>query len=139
MPTDQEKYRGYADALAEAGIDIADVPMVQADPWDKSAASMLLDAAPRATAFLSMAVMQAMELVAEARRRGRSVPGDLSVVGYNDIPEAARFDPPITTVDGMVVEKGRVAARLVFAGGPPRHEILQPQLIIRGSTGPAPA
>ena len=35
MPTDQEKYRGYGEALAEAGIEIADIPMVQADPWDR--------------------------------------------------------------------------------------------------------
>jgi hypothetical protein len=39
----------------------------------------------------------------------------------------------------MGIQKGRAAARLVFAGGPPRHEIITPQLIVRSSTGPAPA
>jgi DNA-binding LacI/PurR family transcriptional regulator len=137
MPTDQEKYRGYRDAFAEAGIDINDVPMVQADPWDRDAARMLLDVAPEATAILSMAVMQGISVLEEARHRGLSVPRDLSVVGYNDIPDAARSDPPLTTVDGMGLEKGRAAARIVFGGGPPRHEILAPQLILRASTGPA--
>ena len=66
------------------------------------------------------------------------VPGDLSVVGYNDIPDAERSDPPLTTVDALGVQKGRTAARIVFDGGPPRHEILKPRLIIRASTGPAP-
>jgi DNA-binding LacI/PurR family transcriptional regulator len=138
MATDQEKYLGYADALAGAGIDIAACPMVQADPWDKQAAAMLLDAAPEATAVLSMLVMQGLSVVAEAQRRGLSVPGDLSVVGYNDIDEAARSSPPLTTVDGMGRQKGRAAARIVFEGGPPRHEIIEPKLIVRGSTGPAP-
>ena len=138
MPTDQDKFRGYAEALAEAGLDINDVPMVQADPWDRDAASLLLDAAPEATAIMSMAVMQGIAIIDEARRRGLSVPRDLSVVGYNDIPDAARSDPPITTVDGMALQKGRAAARIVFGGGPPRHEILAPELILRASTGPAP-
>ncbi len=137
FPTDQEKLHGYAEALLEAGIDVGDVPMVQADPWDADAARMLLDAAPDATAVLSMSVMQALAILEEARRRGRRVPGDLSVVGYNDIADAARSDPPLTTVDGMTAEKGRTAARLVFDAGPPRHELLTPRLILRGSTGPA--
>jgi DNA-binding LacI/PurR family transcriptional regulator len=139
IATDQEKYRGYNDALAEAGINIDDVPMLQADPWDHEAAAMLLDLASDATAILSMTVMQGIAVLEEARRRGISVPRDLSVVAYNDIPDAARSNPPLTTVDGMGVEKGRTAARIVFAGGPPRHEVLQPRLIVRGSTAPAPA
>jgi len=138
MATDQEKLHGYADALSEAGLNIDDVPMVQADPWDREAASMLLDAAPEATAVLSMSVMQGIAVVDEARRRGISVPRDLSVVAYNDIPDAARSDPPLTTVDGMGVQKGHAAARIVFDAGPPRHQILTPQLIMRASTGPAP-
>jgi DNA-binding LacI/PurR family transcriptional regulator len=138
IPTDQEKYLGYSDALAGAGLEIEAFPMVQADPWDESAAGMLLDAAPDATAILSMSVMQAIAVADEARRRGRSVPADLSIVGYNDIPEAARAGPPITTVDGMGRQKGRTAARMVFEGVNPRHEILAPQLIERASTGPAP-
>jgi DNA-binding LacI/PurR family transcriptional regulator len=138
LPTDQEKFHGYADALSDAGLDINDVPMVQAHPWDGDAAGMMLDAAPDATAILSMSAMQAIAVINEARLRGLSVPRDLSVVGYNDIPDAARADPPLTTVDALGVQKGRAAARIVFEGGPPRHEILKPRLIIRASTGPAP-
>lgn len=67
------------------------------------------------------------------------MPRDLSAVGFNDPPEAAAADPPLTTVDSMNPEKGRAAARIVFAGGPPRHEILAPRLLVRGSTAPPPA
>ena len=134
METDQEKLRGYAEALREAGLDIADVPMVQAQPWDRDAAKMMLDMAPNATAILSMAVMQGIAVLDEARRRGLSVPRDLSVVGFNEIPEAAKSTPSLTTVDGKAAEKGRMAARIIFDAGPVRRELLQPRLIIRSST-----
>ena len=136
MLLDQEKLRGYADALAEAGIDIDDVPVVQAQPWDRDAAPLLLDRAPEATAILSRMDMQAIAVIEEARRRGREVPRDLSVIGYNDIPEAAASRPPLTTVSGMQVEKGRAAARLLFAGAAPRQELLPAELIVRASTAP---
>ena len=134
METDQEKLCGYAEALAEVGLDIADVPMVQAQPWDRDAAKLMLDAAPEATAILSMAVMQGIAVLDEARRRGLSVPHDLSVVGFNEIPEAAKSNPSLTTVDGKAAEKGRMAARIIFDGGPVRRELLQPRLIVRSST-----
>ena len=84
-----------------------------------------------------MAAMQAIAVMGEARRRGLSVPHDLSVVGFNDIPEAAASVPPLTTVDGMNEEKGRIAARMLFEGGPVRREVLATRLILRGSTATA--
>ena len=56
--------------------------------------------------------MQAIAVINEGRRRGLSVPRDLSVVGYNDIPDAERSDPPLTTLDGLGVQKGRTAGGL---------------------------
>jgi DNA-binding LacI/PurR family transcriptional regulator len=136
MAIDQEKLAGYADALAEAGIAIDDVPMVQAHPWERDAARLMLDVAPAATAILSMSAMQGIAVIEEARRRGLAVPRDLSVVGFNDIPEAAAADPPLTTVDAMNAEKGRIAARMVLEAGPPRHEVLPARLLVRASTAP---
>ncbi len=136
MEIDQEKYLGYGDALAEAGIDIETVPMLQADPWETNAAALLLDAAPAATAILSMSVMQAIAVIAEARRRGIDVPRELSVTGFNDIPEAALCVPPLTTVDGMGRDKGLVAARMILEGSLPRNDVIVPRLITRASTAP---
>ena len=45
--------------------------------------------------------------------------------------------PPLTTVDGMSEEKGRIAARMLFEGGPVRQEVLATRLILRGSTATA--
>jgi DNA-binding LacI/PurR family transcriptional regulator len=114
------------------------MPMVQADPVDPAAAAVVLDAAPDATAILSMTVMQGLAVLAEAGRRGISVPRDLSVVGFNDIPPAAGSDPPLTTVDALMTARGRAAARMLFAGEAPRHVVMIPELIVRASTGPAP-
>lgn len=138
METDQEKYRGYERALAEAGIAIDGVPMLQADPGDHDAARLLLDAAPEATAILSMSVMQAIAILDESRRRRLIVPHDLSVVGFNDIPQAAKCSPPLTTVDGMGRDKGYLAARMILEGAPSRNAVIQNRLILRGSTAAAP-
>ncbi len=139
MAIDQEKLQGYAEAFKEAGINIDDVPIVQAEPWDERAAGVMLDEARGATAILSMAVMQAIALIREAERRGINVPADLSVVGFNDTPEAALCTPPLTTVDSCTMEKGRLAAQLVLAGGEGKRRVLQPKLVVRGSTASPPS
>ncbi|WP_146592430.1 LacI family DNA-binding transcriptional regulator [Puniceibacterium confluentis] len=137
MPIDREKMEGYRRAFAEHGLNIDDIPVVQAHPWDKSAAALLLHHAPDATALLSMAAMQGVSLIAEAKRRGRRVPDDLSVVGFNDIPEAQHSDPPLTVIDARNAEKGRIAARMVFNPCQPTAKMLNPSLVVRGSTAPA--
>ena len=57
---------------------------------------------------------------------------------FRDVAEAAQGVPALTTVDARGVDKGRLAAEMVFAGGPPRQEILVPRLVIRQSTAPPP-
>jgi DNA-binding LacI/PurR family transcriptional regulator len=135
---DQEKMRGYADGLAAVGIDIDSVPVVETHPWAEDAARLALDLSPRATAVVSMSAMQALAVLREARRRGLVVPRDLSVAGFNDVPEAAISTPSLTTVDSMTLAKGREAARMVLSSGPPRTEILATRLVVRESTGRAP-
>jgi len=79
-----------------------------------------------------------------ARARGLRVPEDVSVVGYDDSPLIAFTDPPLTTVRQPVSAMGQAAisALLTEISGDraPRSELLfQPELIVRGSTGAAPA
>jgi DNA-binding LacI/PurR family transcriptional regulator len=74
---------------------------------------------------------------------GRAIPDDLSVVGFDNIPEAPFFTPPLTTVRQDFDEMGaRGLACLLEAieGGQPAasRSRVRPQLIVRGSTGPAP-
>lgn len=68
---------------------------------------------------------------------GLSVPGDISVVGFDDIPEAAHFYPPLTTVRQNFREIGRRAVSLLLAelqGGTATHGQIMPELVVRRST-----
>jgi DNA-binding LacI/PurR family transcriptional regulator len=74
-----------------------------------------------------------------AADRGIAVPGELSVVGFDDIPAAATAAPALTTVSQPHAEKGRAAVRLLVAGADPAESVLLPcHLVVRASTGPAP-
>jgi LacI family transcriptional regulator len=74
--------------------------------------------------------------------RGIDCPRDVSVVGFNDMPFADRFQPPLTTVHIPHYDIGKAAAELMLEelagdGGPrPRHRRLEPHLVVRGSTAP---
>jgi DNA-binding LacI/PurR family transcriptional regulator len=79
-----------------------------------------------------------------ARDLGLRVPGDVSVVGFDDIDLAPYVDPPLTTVHQPIRQKGEEAVRRLLAvierdgePGPQQHR-LETRLIVRGSTGPAP-
>jgi DNA-binding LacI/PurR family transcriptional regulator len=68
---------------------------------------------------------------------GLSVPGDISVVGFDDIPEAAHFYPPLTTVRQNFTEIGRRAVSLLLTelqGGRVEHDQIVPELVVRRST-----
>ena len=74
------------------------------------------------------------------RESGLDVPGDISVVGFDDIPEAAHFSPPLTTVRQNFAEIGRRAVALLLAelnggvGQDHDHDQIAPELVVRSST-----
>jgi DNA-binding LacI/PurR family transcriptional regulator len=137
-----EKLEGVADALAEAGISIHDVPIAEAcgTPEEEAAfgngASMILDKAPEATAVIALTDNLALSILNQAKKRGLSVPKALSIVGFDDIPEAASSDPPLTTIRVSAYETGRVAVQLLLESAPPRQVVMPVHLVVRGSTAP---
>ncbi|MGW0451459.1 substrate-binding domain-containing protein, partial [Streptosporangium sandarakinum] len=75
--------------------------------------------------------------------RGLSVPGEVSVVGYDDSPLIAFTDPPLTTVRQPVhsMVTAAVHTLLEAVAGAPMHNselVFQPEFIVRGSTGSGP-
>jgi DNA-binding LacI/PurR family transcriptional regulator len=95
------------------------------------------------TAVLVANDQMALGLLRRLHEAGLVVPRDLSVVGFDDIPEAAYFTPPLTTVRQDFSELGRRCLRLLLAriegeSLPPRG-LVAPELVVRGSTGPRPA
>ena len=137
-----ERIAGIADALSEAGISLDDVPIVEAcgTPEEEEAfgngAAMLVERAPEATAVIAVTDQLALSVLDQAKKRGISVPRDLSIVGFDDTPDAALADPPLTTVVQSAFEKGRTAAEILLEGGPPRQVVLPVKLVVRGSTAP---
>lgn len=133
----RDRIAGYAEALAAAGIAIDAVPIVETlndRAGAAEGAAALLDAAPEATAVLAMSDVAALAVLAEAKARGISVPQRLSVVGFDDVPEAAAASPPLTTIHQPIREKGRRAGTMILEGGEARHEILPVELVVRGTT-----
>lgn len=139
----RDRLAGYADALRAAGLDFQDVPIEERAPNSPTAgaaaAAALLDRRHPPTAILSTSDQLAIGLLEEARRRGIAVPRDLSVVGFDDIDAAAAVTPSLTTVRQPLLEKGRVAGRLILGqqAPPPGDAFLLPtELVVRASTAP---
>jgi DNA-binding LacI/PurR family transcriptional regulator len=83
----------------------------------------------------------ALELIRQARRAGLDVPGDVSVVGFDDSALMMCTDPPLTTVRQPIEAMGQAAVRQLLSqvGGTPvsSEELLfEPELVVRASTGP---
>lgn len=123
---------GYLAALAEADVP-ADPELLTQAPLEReagyAAAYGLLRRADRPTAILATDDMQALGVYQAARELGLSVPGDLSVVGFDDLPMVSWVDPPLTTVHRPLTEMAVTAAELALALGR-GEEVLQAGLEI---------
>lgn len=136
FPLDHERLSAFADGLAEAGLSIEDMPVIETTPGDPLAGAVVLDNCLEATAIVTMSDWQAITVLDEARRRGVDVPGEVSVTGFDGTWESARTVPPLTTVAHDIAGKSRLAAEIVLENGPPRQIVLPVELVVRGSTAP---
>lgn len=99
----------------------------------------LLDKTCKATAIVAANDLLAMGAYQALRERGLSCPGDISIVGHNDMPLVDMINPPLTTVRIRHRTMGREAARLLLsqiqdADTPVQSIVLTPELVVRGST-----
>jgi DNA-binding LacI/PurR family transcriptional regulator len=134
-----ERLIGWREPLVAAGIDWASVPVGSAPDSDPDtgyrAAVQLLDRADRPTAIICLSDVLAFGVMRAAAERGIRIPQDLSVVGYDDIPEAA--SAALTTIHQNHAAKGEEAVRLLTEGGD--DVVLPTELVVRASSGPAPS
>jgi DNA-binding LacI/PurR family transcriptional regulator len=140
-----ERLQGYAEGLGE----MWDPTLVRtcrpnaAEPARKATID-LLRAPDSPTAILAMSDILALGALDGAIEAGVSVPGELSVVGFDDSPAALHATPPLTTVAQPQEEKGRLAARWLMdeiehEGAPPaqhKRATLPTELVVRESTAP---
>ena len=111
------------------------MPIIETTPGDPAAGATVFDKCPEATAIVTMSDWQAITVLDEAARRGIDVPGHVSVTGFDGTAESSRTSPPLTTIAQDIIGKGRLAAEMVLASGPPRQVVLPVELVMRGSTG----
>jgi DNA-binding LacI/PurR family transcriptional regulator len=97
----------------------------------------LLSGDARPTALLCATDVLAFGAMRGARELGLDVPGDVSITGFDDVPQAAAAD--LTTVRQPLIEKGREAGRLLMEQNTEREVVLPLELVTRGSTAPPPA
>ncbi|MBN1661716.1 MAG: LacI family DNA-binding transcriptional regulator [Anaerolineae bacterium] len=146
---DQERLAGYQDALQQAGLPFDPawvVPGTGRASGGERALPRLLAITPRPTAVFCYNDLTAIGLMRAARHAGLAAPGDLAVVGFDDIPFASYVDPPLTTVAQPTREMGRQAVEMALglidreaaqlAGF--SNIVLQGKLIVRESSGAQP-
>ncbi len=116
--------------------------MVQAsyDPDSGYEAGLRLADDPDVTAVLCGNDELAIGVMRALAERGRRVPEDVSVVGFDDQPFARMWSPPLTTVAQDFVDLGRrtfgMLARWVETGEPPEDSATRPTLVVRESAAP---
>ncbi|MFE9724335.1 LacI family DNA-binding transcriptional regulator [Streptomyces sp. NPDC005794] len=133
---------GYRAALDAAGVPVDDSLIVPGDFYQEtgfSSCNRLLDLVAPPTAVFAASDQMALGAIEALRRRGLRVPQDMSVVGFDDLPEVRWSAPPLTTVRQPLSDMGRLAARAVLdlarsvAPALPRVE-LATELVVRAST-----
>ena len=143
-----ERMAGVAEALAEFGMSLDDMPIMEAcgTPEEEEAfgngAAMALDMAPEATAVIALSDGVALSIIKQARKRGLSVPRDLSVVGFDDLPLTRYALPPLTTVHHPAYDLGQLASAAMLQllrGEKPTIEVPAPHVVVRESSGPVAA
>jgi DNA-binding LacI/PurR family transcriptional regulator len=134
-----ERLVGWREPLDAAGVDWAAVPVGSGPDGNAEsgyqAAVRLLDRADRPTAIICLSDVLAFGVMRAAAERGIRIPQDLSVVGYDDVPEAS--SAALTTVYQNHAAKGEEAVRLLTEGGD--DVVLPTELVVRASSGPAPS
>jgi LacI family transcriptional regulator len=140
----QDRHDSFAETAAALGLQVWSAPAAERPDFDEGRRLMALalaDPRPATAAFAHNDAM-AMGAVRALRDAGLDCPRDLSIVGYNDVPMADCFDPPLTTVRLDGFEVGRRAGEAVLAAirGLPVPRVDPPipaELIVRASTAPA--
>jgi DNA-binding LacI/PurR family transcriptional regulator len=141
----KERYRGYQDALAKAGIEASDQLVLYgsfSERFGMSTLPHLLAPAETPTAVFAASDVIALGLLAAAAAHGVSVPGELSIIGFDDLRFAEYVSPRLSTVHSPIERLARVGVEMLFdrlrdRSAPARTEVLPVSLVVRDSTGPA--
>ena len=136
-----DRVAGYRAALREAGLTPDPALLAEGDFDAASGHRAMAELLSRGHDFSAIFVASdtvAVGAIAALRQAGRDVPGDVSVVGFDDVPLAAYFDPPLTTIHLPAFELGATAGQVlverVRGGAVAFQTTLATTLVVRAST-----
>jgi LacI family transcriptional regulator len=140
------RVHGFLRALSQHGVELADGSIVESDASGSGGyrAAMRLFETVRPSAIFAGNDMMGIGALRAAAERGISVPGQCSIIGFDDIELARYTYPSLSTVGNSVRTLGEMAAQTLIerigggehGGAPMRRRVVEPQLIARESTGP---
>jgi len=136
----QERVEGWRSTLSAAG---APTPEPLLGDWSAATGYARGRQLPvQATAVFVANDQMALGVLRALHEAGRAVPAEVSVVGFDDIPESPYFLPPLTTIcqdfDEVGVQGVRLLLEAIATGAPRAPAPLQPTLVVRDSTAPCP-
>ncbi|HXK43479.1 MAG: LacI family DNA-binding transcriptional regulator [Anaerolineae bacterium] len=142
----EHRLAGLRHALETHGLDPHACPVVLGDLTQKSgyeATLRLLEYTPRPTAIAACNDLMALGALSAIHERGLAVGKDIAVTGFDGIPMAEHFHPPLTTIYQPIYQIGKMVCEELIQiicgeSQEPRQVILEPQLLIRKSCGNAP-
>jgi DNA-binding LacI/PurR family transcriptional regulator len=140
-PEIEERHRGYGEALQRAGLAIEERLRVDAVTLEEAGEAAVRTLAERGATY--DAIFAASDSIAIGAMRalaaaGRSVPGDVAVVGFDDIPSASLTSPPLSTVAQDTRQAGEVLVATLLArlrGETVTPDPLVTRLVVRASSG----
>ena len=143
LTTVADRLEGVAAAWAAAGLDPDDLPLVEAEftrAGGKVAAEEILARHPDVTAVLALNDDMAIGILSVLRAQGISVPGQVSVTGFDDVAVAGDLAPSLTTVRLPMSQMGEQVLLLALKepGARPRRRHVGAELVVRDSTGRPP-
>jgi len=143
VSTGRQRLEGFASAMRDAGLDPGLVRVARAftEPEGARLCEELLESGDPVTGIVAANDLMALGCYDVFAERGIACPDDVSVVGFNDMPFADRFSPPLTTIGIPHYEIGVAAADLLLERiqgreDGPAEVVLPARLIVRGSTHP---
>lgn len=143
--TGLDRYDSFHEAMGAAGLEPDPALVLVAEAFTEAEGArlcgQLLADGHELTAVAAANDLLALGCYDVLAERGMRCPEDVSVVGFNDMPFAARFQPPLTTIHIPHYEIGRAAGELMLerlqdGEAVPREIRLEPQLVVRESTAP---
>jgi DNA-binding LacI/PurR family transcriptional regulator len=140
--TSRDRARAYLDVFEKVGVKRETIPIYETRSTRDSVyrgLEYIFAARERPTAILAMSDHIAMFALDWLREHNLRVPEDVSIIGFDGVPETALTEPPLTTVEQPIAEIGRRAVERILSGDVSvKREILPVTLVVRGSTARPP-